>query len=324
MRTVDASTTSILSIGRAGESERTQVVFHEEDLAAEFPGGGFTLLVTRPGETERYPVTGLTNEEGLVTWTVMDTWLANEGIGKAQLIYAVSGVVAKSKVWDIWVGESLTVDQTEVPDWEDWLNELLTAAATIQSIWGSLSISAETLEPGQPASVTYDAGENAMTFGIPKGATGAQGLRGYTGADGKGIASASYDSSTFKLTLTFTDGSTFTTGSLRGQRGQSGTDGVDGQDGEDGLDAPQIDDTQASADNPWSGSKVKEELDRNGRIVLDLGGEETEIISVYYGCDVTDDEAEALRSKILSRFESCEVELQQGGQPIYYYILSAE
>ena len=53
-------------------------------------------------------------------------------------------------------------------------------------------------------------------------------------------------------------------------------------------------------------------------------GEETEIISVYYGCDVTDDEAEALRSKILSRFESCEVELQQGGQPIYYYILSAE
>ena len=53
-------------------------------------------------------------------------------------------------------------------------------------------------------------------------------------------------------------------------------------------------------------------------------GEETEIISVYYGCDVTDDEAEALRSKILSRFESCEVELQQGGPPIYYYILSAE
>lgn len=53
-------------------------------------------------------------------------------------------------------------------------------------------------------------------------------------------------------------------------------------------------------------------------------GEETEIISVYYGCDVTEEEAEAFRSKILARFESCEVELQQGGQPIYYYILSAE
>ena len=53
-------------------------------------------------------------------------------------------------------------------------------------------------------------------------------------------------------------------------------------------------------------------------------GEETEIISVYYGSDVTEEEAENFRSKILSRFESCEVELQQGGQPIYYYILSAE
>lgn len=53
-------------------------------------------------------------------------------------------------------------------------------------------------------------------------------------------------------------------------------------------------------------------------------GEETEIISVYYGSDVTEEEAEAFRSKILSRFESCEVELQKGGQPIYYYILSAE
>ena len=53
-------------------------------------------------------------------------------------------------------------------------------------------------------------------------------------------------------------------------------------------------------------------------------GEETEIISVYYGSDVTEEEAENFRSKILSRFESCEVELQHGGQPIYYYILSAE
>ena len=53
-------------------------------------------------------------------------------------------------------------------------------------------------------------------------------------------------------------------------------------------------------------------------------GEETEIISIYYGEDVTEAEAEDFRSKVLSSFESCEVELQYGGQPIYYYILSAE
>ena len=53
-------------------------------------------------------------------------------------------------------------------------------------------------------------------------------------------------------------------------------------------------------------------------------GDETEIISVYYGEDVSEEDAEKFRSKILERFDSCDVELQFGGQPIYYYILSAE
>jgi dihydroxyacetone kinase-like predicted kinase len=53
-------------------------------------------------------------------------------------------------------------------------------------------------------------------------------------------------------------------------------------------------------------------------------GDDTEIISIYYGEDVTEEEAEKLRSDILARFESCDVELQFGGQPVYYYILSAE
>jgi dihydroxyacetone kinase-like predicted kinase len=52
--------------------------------------------------------------------------------------------------------------------------------------------------------------------------------------------------------------------------------------------------------------------------------EETEIISVYYGADVTAEEAEALADQIREEFESCDVEVQKGGQPIYYYILSAE
>ena len=52
--------------------------------------------------------------------------------------------------------------------------------------------------------------------------------------------------------------------------------------------------------------------------------EETEIISVYYGADVTAEEAETLADQIRGEFESCDVEVQKGGQPIYYYILSAE
>ena len=53
-------------------------------------------------------------------------------------------------------------------------------------------------------------------------------------------------------------------------------------------------------------------------------GEETEIISVYYGECVTEEGAEKFHESVLARFDSCDVELQFGGQPIYSYILSAE
>ncbi len=52
--------------------------------------------------------------------------------------------------------------------------------------------------------------------------------------------------------------------------------------------------------------------------------EDTEIISIYYGADVSEEDAEKLRARAAEEFSSCDVELQFGGQPIYYYILSAE
>ncbi|WP_026515842.1 DAK2 domain-containing protein [Butyrivibrio sp. MC2021] len=52
--------------------------------------------------------------------------------------------------------------------------------------------------------------------------------------------------------------------------------------------------------------------------------DELELISVYYGEDVEESEAENLRQKISDSFPGCDVELQYGGQPIYYYIVSAE
>jgi len=52
--------------------------------------------------------------------------------------------------------------------------------------------------------------------------------------------------------------------------------------------------------------------------------DETEIISIYYGEDVSEEDAEKFRARAAEEFSSCDVELQYGGQPIYYYILSAE
>ena len=53
-------------------------------------------------------------------------------------------------------------------------------------------------------------------------------------------------------------------------------------------------------------------------------GEETELISIYYGEDITEEEAAGLRDRIEAQYPECDVELNYGGQPIYYYIISTE
>lgn len=51
---------------------------------------------------------------------------------------------------------------------------------------------------------------------------------------------------------------------------------------------------------------------------------ESELISIYYGADVSEEDARGLLSEIREEFPDCEAELNNGGQPIYYYLLSVE
>ncbi len=51
---------------------------------------------------------------------------------------------------------------------------------------------------------------------------------------------------------------------------------------------------------------------------------DSELISIYYGCDVDEEDAESLQASLEETYKDCDVELQYGGQPIYYYIISAE
>lgn len=59
-------------------------------------------------------------------------------------------------------------------------------------------------------------------------------------------------------------------------------------------------------------------------MVDEMVDDETELISVYYGEEVTEDAAEVIRAAIEEKYDSCDVELQYGGQPVYYYVISAE
>ena len=52
--------------------------------------------------------------------------------------------------------------------------------------------------------------------------------------------------------------------------------------------------------------------------------DDAELISIYYGEETAEQDAEALRRKVEEKYGGCDIELQYGGQPIYYYIVSVE
>ncbi len=59
-------------------------------------------------------------------------------------------------------------------------------------------------------------------------------------------------------------------------------------------------------------------------LVQCLANEESELISLYYGEEVTEDEANTLADEIVQLYSNVDVEVHYGGQPIYYYVLSVE
>ena len=55
-----------------------------------------------------------------------------------------------------------------------------------------------------------------------------------------------------------------------------------------------------------------------------MADDDSELISIYYGQDITPDEAQRLCAQVQESCPQCEVELNRGDQPIYYYIISVE
>lgn len=59
-------------------------------------------------------------------------------------------------------------------------------------------------------------------------------------------------------------------------------------------------------------------------LLEEMVDEDSELISIYYGEDTTKEQAEALLEKVEEAYGDCDVQLEYGGQPIYYFLLSVE
>ena len=77
-----------------------------------------------------------------------------------------------------------------------------------------------------------------------------------------------------------------------------------------------------------SNGKMSSASEKIDEVVLEtlskLIKDESYLITLYYGQDIKEDDAEELRDKIASVYEEVDVEIIYGGQPVYYYLLSVE
>lgn len=70
---------------------------------------------------------------------------------------------------------------------------------------------------------------------------------------------------------------------------------------------------------------VGRQMDTVAREMVDqMVDEETELITVYYGGEVKEEDAKTLSEELSEAYSSCDVEIYSGGQPIYYYVISVE
>ncbi len=59
-------------------------------------------------------------------------------------------------------------------------------------------------------------------------------------------------------------------------------------------------------------------------LIDQLVDEDSCLVSIYYGADTTEDDAAKLAEQIGAKYAEVDVEVQRGGQPIYYYVISVE
>lgn len=59
-------------------------------------------------------------------------------------------------------------------------------------------------------------------------------------------------------------------------------------------------------------------------LMKDIITENDELITVYYGADVKEEDAQVVANSLAEAYSDCDVEVQNGGQPLYYYLISVE
>ena len=60
------------------------------------------------------------------------------------------------------------------------------------------------------------------------------------------------------------------------------------------------------------------------QLIDEMVDEDSSCISLYFGNDVTEEEANELVAELSEMYPECDVDCHFGGQPLYYYLISVE
>lgn len=216
----------VINIGKIKENLVTEV----ELPVPGFGGGSYAVLLRRPKEEQPYPVAAR-HEGSTLVWTVQTADTAIPGTGKLECRwYGDNGEVAKSQTYMVRITDGLP-DPTEAPEaWEGFMGQVARDAQAAKDAADDAAKTLKKLEEGI-ASGDFRGEKGEKGEQGPTGPQGPQGIQGERGPIGPA-----------------------------GPTGPKGDPGPAGPAGKDGLDAPQIDDTAVSAENPWSSKKIVETL----------------------------------------------------------------
>ena len=246
---VPAVAGKVINIGRAGENLATIVEFDVADWIRDFGNSGFFSLYVQQGGGGYYPqnlvqssAAELTNN--VVEWEVTNSNTAIVGLGKCELVYAISGendssTIVKSIIYDIVVTNSLDIEaQGSVPSAiESWINEVSQMTEAINDA-ANQADKAERYAKGTSNGVVVASGtvgynDNAKYYSdlAASNADKVGYMTATTTTSGAGT-NASVNITTvdnhYNLAFTIPRGNT-------GATGATGADGVDGVDGVDGI-----------------------------------------------------------------------------------------
>lgn len=271
----------MLCIGKKGENLAARVCIDCSDAHAGCEMTGCVIRV-KNANGDTYPVQPDLQGEVLI-WNITDSDTAYAGIGQAQIeLLGTNGAIIKTAIMQVGVLESLTVGADTpdpVLDWLDDVNETLqvvnaaadsasTAAEEAEEAADWAVEAAESIEGLTVSETVVDYGEGVSAAVSRDPENGALHLAlqvergpGYT------IKGSAYPTvEALEAAVSFPAvGDQYNVGDTAPYSVYRWT-GTEWENqgtvqGPPGLDAPQIDDTQASADHPWSGQKVQQELD---------------------------------------------------------------